>query len=213
MVTLADTIDPRFRTLVLVGAYSGLRAGELYGLRRSRVDLMRSTVDVVEILTEVKGHHAFGPPKTRAGRRVVPLPRSVTDVLEGHVAGLEPGDLVFTAPDGGPMRASLFRRRFWQPACIAAGLGEMVTRDGRPRYEGLRVHDLRHSAVAFWIAAGASPTEVAARAGHSSVVTVLDRYGHLLPRENDAVTDALDAMARTAASGAPAGAVRHLRPA
>ena len=46
---------------------------------------------------------------------------------------------------------------------------------------GLRPHDLRHTAVAFWIAAGASPKEIATRAGHTSVVTVLDRYGHLLP--------------------------------
>jgi hypothetical protein len=49
--------------------------------------------------------------------------------------------------------------------------------------------------VAFWIAAGASPKEIANRAGHTSVVTVLDRYGHLLPGVEDRVTDALDAMA------------------
>jgi integrase len=64
----------------------------------------------------------------------------------------------------------------------------------------LRIHDLRHSAVAFWIEAGASPKEVAARAGHSSVVTVLDRYGHLLPGSEDRVNDALDAMADAVAS-------------
>jgi integrase len=61
----------------------------------------------------------------------------------------------------------------------------------------LRPHDLRHTAVALWIAAGASPREIAARAGHSSVVTVLDRYGHLLPGSEDKVNDALDAMAAT----------------
>jgi integrase len=81
------------------------------------------------------------------------------------------------------MRASLFRRRFWLPAVKRAGLTP------------LRVHDLRHSAVALWIAAGASPNAVAARAGHTSVVTVLDRYGHLLPGTADRVTDALDRMA------------------
>ena len=63
----------------------------------------------------------------------------------------------------------------------------------------LRVHDLRHTAVAFWIAAGASPKEIAVRAGHTSVVTVLDRYGHLLPSTEDHVTDALDEMAVSAA--------------
>ncbi|MCB1272232.1 MAG: hypothetical protein KDB31_12465, partial [Microthrixaceae bacterium] len=60
------------------------------------------------------------------------------------------------------------------------------------------IHDLRHTAVALWIAAGASPKEVAVRAGHSSVATVLDRYGHLLPGTEDAVNDALDAMAQAA---------------
>jgi integrase len=144
-------------------------------------------VDVAETVVEVKGHHTFGPPKTRAGRRVVPLPRFVVSELEGHLAGLEPGALVFPAPEGGPVRASLWRRRVWQPAVKAAGL------------EPLRLHDLRHSTVAFWIAAGASPNEIATRAGHTSVVTVLDRYGHLLDTGDDKVTDALDEMARQAA--------------
>jgi integrase len=130
--------------------------------------------------------HHFGPPKTRAGRRRVPLPRFVADELATHVAGLEPNALVFPAPRGGPVQASLFRRRVWQPAVEAAGLAP------------LRLHDLRHTAVAMWIAAGASPNEVAARAGHTSTVTVLDRYGHLLPGGEERVTDALDAMARTA---------------
>jgi len=187
VVRLADMIDPRYRCFVLLGAYSGLRFGELAGLRRSRVDLMRGTVQVADILVEVRGHHTWGPPKTRAGRRTVPLPRFVVDDLTEHLAGVKPGELVFTAPDGGPLRASLFRRRFFTPAVEAAGL------------QGLTPHGLRHTAVAFWIAAGASPTEIAARAGHTSVVTVLDRYGHLLPKTEDTVTAALDATARTAA--------------
>ena len=62
----------------------------------------------------------------------------------------------------------------------------------------LRPHDLRHTAVALWIAAGASPKEIATRAGHTSIVTVLDRYGHLLPGHEDKVNDALDAMASDA---------------
>ena len=145
------------------------------------------TAKVAEILVEVKGHHVWGPPKTRAGRRVVPLPRFVVDELSEHVAGLDAEALVFPAPEGGPLRASLFRRRIFTPAVEAAGLDDLTP------------HGLRHAAVAFWIAGGASPTEVAARAGHTSVVTVLDRYGHLLPKDDDKVTDALEAMARAAA--------------
>ena len=209
---LAGVIDERYRPLVLVSAYGGLRAGELFGLRRGRVDLLRGRVDVAETLVEVRGHHHFGPPKTRAGHRSVPLPRSVVEVLTTHVAGLEPGDLVFPAPDGGPVRSSLFRRRVWYPACVKAGFGELVKDEetGKKHYRGLRLHDLRHSAVALWIAAGASPKEVAVRAGHTSVSVVLDRYGHLLPGLEDRVTDALDEMAK-AVTSAPMASVTALR--
>jgi integrase len=60
----------------------------------------------------------------------------------------------------------------------------------------LRIHDLRHTAVALWIAAGASPKEIVMRAGHYSVSVVLDRYAHLFPGSETKVNDALDAMAR-----------------
>jgi integrase len=199
IATLASSIDARYRTLVLIASYGGLRAGELYALRRGRVDLLRARLDVAETLVEVRGHHHFGPPKTRAGQRSVSLPRTVVDELAEHVAGLEPGELLFPAPEGGPVRASLFRRRVWAPAVARAGLAP------------LRLHDLRHTAVALWIAAGATPKEIATRAGHTSVSVVLDRYGHLLPGTEERVTDALDAMAR-AASEAPRDAeIRALR--
>lgn len=185
VATLTEAIDPRYRALVLVGAYCGLRFGEMAGLTRERVDLLHGRIEVLEIATEVRGTIYTGPPKTRAGRRSVPVPRVVADALTVHLDAT-PGPLVFPAPEGGYLRASGFRRRFWTPATKAAGV------------DGLRLHDLRHTAVALWIAAGASPKEVAARAGHTSVVTVLDRYGHLLPGHEDKVNDALDAMADAA---------------
>ncbi len=196
VAALADTIDPRYRALVLTGAYCGLRWGELAGLKRARVDLLHRRLEVLEIVTEVKGRHITGPPKTAAGRRSVPLPRFVADELARHLEAV-PGEIVFPSPEGGLLRGSLFRRRFWQPATVAAGV------------PGLRLHDLRHTAVALWIAAGASPKAVAARAGHSSVVTVLDRYGHLLPGHEEMVDDALDAMAE-AARPAPLATVRAM---
>jgi integrase len=132
--------------------------------------------------------------------RHVPLPRFLVDELLGQTAGLGPDDLVFEAPHGGPIRLGNFRRRVWTPAIVDAGL------------EPLRIHDLRHTAVAFWIAAGASPKEIAVRAGHRSVVTVLDRYGHLLQTSEDHVTSSLDAMARGASarnSGKGVESTRH----
>ena len=62
-------------------------------------------------------------------------------------------------------------------------------------YTGLRIHDLRRTAVALWIAVDANPVDIARRAGHSSVSVVLDRYGHLMPGTQDKVTDALDTLA------------------
>jgi len=179
---LADAIDIRYRALVLVGAYGGLRIGELAGLRRRRVDPLRGRVEVSEIAVEVRGRIHVGAPKTRAGRRTVALPRTIVRELEEHLARWAAPELVFPAPEGGPLRTPSWRRRFWQPAVRAAGL------------EPLRPHDLRHTAVALWIAAGANVKEVATRAGHTSVAFTLDRYGHLYDDADEALRDRLDAM-------------------
>jgi integrase len=182
VATLAYAIQPRYRVLVLVGAYGGLRIGELAGLRRGRVDLLRGTVTVAEIVVE-RGVLHIGPPKTRASRRTVGLPRFVVEELAAHPAGSgDPEAFVFTAPEGGPLRVHGFRARVWRPATRAAEL------------DGLRIHDLRHTAVALWIAAGANPKEVSARAGHASVSFTLDRYGHLYPEADSALRDRLDAL-------------------
>jgi integrase-like protein len=70
IVHLAEVIHPRYRALVFVGAYGGLRIGELAGLRRRRVDLMRGAVTVAEIVTEVKGSCSSGRPRRApAGER------------------------------------------------------------------------------------------------------------------------------------------------
>jgi integrase len=129
----------------------------------------------------------------------VGLPRFVAEELAAHLAG--PGDpeaFVFTAPQGGPLRLPAFRARVWRPAVIAAGL------------DGLRIHDLRHTAVALWIAVGANPKEVSARAGHSSVSFTLDRYGHLYPEADTALRDRLDTLYGSSRP-APEGNVVRLR--
>ena len=185
---LTDTINERYRGLVMLGAFGGLRIGEMLGLRAKHLDLLHGRVNVAEILVEVSGQLYFGPPKTRAGRRAVPLPRIAIDALDDHLRRYPAaqGDLVFSAPEGGPVRLASWRRRFWKPAVEASGLSP------------LRPHDLRHTAVALWIAAGATPREIATRAGHTSVVTVLDRYGHLFPDSEQKVNAALDVLATDA---------------
>ena len=75
VMALADAMDPLYRAAVMLAAYGGLRAGELFGLRAKRVDPPRRNVTIAETVVDVGGHPYFGPPKTRAGRRSIPLPR------------------------------------------------------------------------------------------------------------------------------------------
>jgi integrase len=187
LAALADVIHPRYRALVLLAGYGGPRIGELAGLRRGRVDVLRAKVDIAEICTESEGHLYFGPPKTKAGRRIVSVPRFLADELGTHLGQWvepDPKAFVFAAPDGGPLRATSWRARFWRPAVTSGGL------------QPLRPHDLRHTAVALWIAQGANPKHVAALAGHSSVAFTLDRYGHLFDDADDALMGRLDASHR-----------------
>lgn len=196
LAQLAAVINPRYRALVLVGGYGGLRIGEMAGLRRGRVDVLRSRLDVVEKIVEVRGELLVGGPKTRAGRRQVPLPRPVAEELAVHLGrfvAAEPDSLVFAGPDGGALRARHWRARHWAPAIAEGGLAP------------LRPHDLRHTAVALWIAQGASPKQIATWAGHTSVSVVLDRYGHLFPGHEDAV------MQRLAEGYTPPAAPRPAR--
>jgi integrase len=174
---------------VYVAAYAGLRWGELAGLRVERVDLLRRTVSVVEQLTEVNGRVAFGPPKTAAARRAVNVPVGVAELLHDQLDRRASGGLVFPTREGGPMRRSHFRRRAWLAARARAGL------------DGLRFHDLRHSAVALAIAQGAHPKAIQERMGHSSVTLTLDRYGHLFPALDERIAEGLDAVYRSAAAG------------
>jgi len=201
---LVAATDEHHRAFVATAAWSGLRLGELTGLRRRNVDLPGARLAVVETITEVSGqlvHQAFG--KTSAATRTVPIPQHLVRILKPHIDGLAPEDLVFTASGGGPIRRSLFHARVWQAATIASGLGERVPaptegNEARTVYSGLRPHDLRHTAVSFWIAAGADLTQLKKWAGHESIATLVDTYGHLMPDREEPVLEALDALASRA---------------
>jgi integrase len=189
---LAQSVG-RYKALVYVLAYGGLRWGEAAALRRGRCDLLRSRIDVVESLAEVNGSLHFGPTKTHQNR-TVRLPRSVSELLATHLAAnvpSRPDALVFTAPNGGPLHLSNFRRRIWIPALRHAGLPER-----------LRIHDLRHTCAALLIAQGGHPKAVQAHLGHSSIAVTFDRYGHLFPDELDQLAEAMDGVFRES-SAAP----------
>jgi len=195
VATLAEAIDDRYQALVMVAAYTGLRAGELIGLRRKHVDLLRRAITVVEQVQYIGGQYQVLQPKTAAGRRSVALPTIVVAALDGHLkAYAEPGPegLVFPAPEGGYLRLENFRKRVWQPAITEAGVAP------------LRVHDLRHTCASLAIAAGADIKVLQGMLGHASAALTLDRYGHLFPGQAQSVADRLDEMARSAKRKAPA---------
>jgi integrase len=178
---LAETIHPRYRTLVLTAAYTGARYGELAALDLDHYHPARRIIHIEHTLTEVRGHLHLGQPKTRAARRTLTLPHWLIDTVDTHLADWSPSDdgLIFTAPDGGPLRRSGFRSRHWKPA-VKASIGEPM-----------RFHDLRHSHVALLIDQGTHPAVIAARLGHTSVTTVLDVYGHLYDGLDRSAADTL----------------------
>jgi integrase len=184
VAAIAEQLPPRYRALVLVAAFGGLRWGELAGLRRKRVDLERSTVTVAEQLVEVNGAFSVGPPKSAAGRRTVVLPDAVVAALAHHLihyTAQSPDALVFLSSQGKPLRRSNFNRRVWQAATRAAGV------------EGLRVHDLRHTAGTLATAAGGSLREVMHRLGHSTMVAAV-RYQHVMAERDAAIARELNRL-------------------
>lgn len=163
---LAGAIHPRFRVMILVLGYCGLRIGEACALRWERVDLDAGMLTVAESVAEPRGELIIGPPKTRAGRRTIPLPAGLVGELANDRQGATKGDFVFRGAQGGVVRPKLWRRRFFAPAVRAAGL------------EPLRPHDLRHTAISLWVSQGIDLARIQRYAGHASVTALLDRYGH-----------------------------------
>ncbi|MBA3432158.1 MAG: site-specific integrase [Actinobacteria bacterium] len=182
---LADKIDDRYRVAILTAAYTGLRAGELWALKLSRVNLLKRRLEVVESLSEVRGELVVGPTKTR-NRRTVTLPAFLAEMVGEHVGRYPSRDgYIFTAAQGGPVRHHNFMRRHFYPAAREAGMPD-----------GLRFHDLRHSCAAILTAQGWNPKQIQTRLGHATIRTTLDRYGHLFEGHDDELLDKLDATVR-----------------
>lgn len=198
---LADAVDERFRALVLLAAYGGLRRGELFGLCRRHIDLLHRTVTVeVQRQQLARGEIVVGPPKTAAGRRTLALPVTVIEALDEHLArwvAPEPDAAVFTGLKGGPLRDPVWQQE-WSRARRSLGL------------EWLHFHDLRHVAATLAAATGAGTKELMHRLGHVSSQAAL-RYQHATPERDRAIADGLDRLI-SAALEEPQGDVRQLRP-
>ncbi len=159
-------------------ATTGMRRGEVLGLRWEDVDLDGRALSIVQTLTTVSNRIHVGPPKTGKSRRRVTLDTVTFDALRAHrMRQLEErlasgdiwsndGDLVFTDELGGPVHPDRFSKSF----------DRIVRDDELPR---IRLHDLRHSYATLALKAGVHPKVVSERLGHSTIAITLDLYSHV----------------------------------
>lgn len=185
---LVETIEARYRALVLLGTFASLRWGELCALRRCDIDLEARSIRVERSLTELQnGELTFGPPKTNAGRRTVAFPALIVPVLRWHMACFaQPDDdgLIFTSATGMPLRRSNFRRRVWLPAIKQAAVPP------------IHFHDLRHTGNTLTANAGANLRELMLRMGHASPRAAMI-YLHSTDARQREIADALGDLAAT----------------
>jgi integrase len=182
---LHDAMPAAFKAMVTLAVGTGMRQGECYGLSVDRVDFLRRAVTVDRQLIKVTGRAPFfGPPKTAASVRSIPLPQVVVDALAAHLAehGTGPDGLLFTLDDL-PVRRASFFQRIWRPALKACGLPSDT-----------HYHSMRHYYASLLIRHGESVKTVQARLGHASATETLDTYSHLWPDSDDRTREAVDAV-------------------
>ena len=157
------------RALWATALYAGLRRGELMALRWSAVDLANGVIEVERAYDPKE--RAYVAPKSRAGRRRVPMAGALRDELLALRAHLDkqpaPDALVFG--DG--------RRPFDDEAVAARAKAAWTAAELEP----VGLHEARHTAASLMIAAGVNVKALSEFLGHASITITLDRYGHLCP--------------------------------
>lgn len=188
---LADAAGDN-RALVYVLGTCGLRFGEVAELRWRDLDLPKLTIRVGRSVALVDNKFIVGTPKGGKGR-TVSLPAFVADLLT-------PGEsdaLVFPDSEGGHMRGTNVRRRWWADAVAAAQLHPYTEKNakGEPvTVYDFKIHELRHTAASLAIQAGAHIKSLQNMLGHESAALTLDRYGHLYESDVEAVGVAINAL-------------------
>ncbi|MEV6651203.1 site-specific integrase [Streptomyces sp. NPDC051219] len=171
---LYEAFDERYRLAVLLGAFAGLRVGEVCGLRRGDV-----AIEEREIRPAVQ--YPAEPLKTEMSREAIPIPDELVGLLPKPIEG-EPVT-VFAHGSGDQVSTWAIERQ------IRAVRGNIP---GLP--EGFRFHDLRHYYASLLISTGADVKVVQHRLRHSSGKTTLDTYGHLWPDSEETTRTAVGAV-------------------
>jgi integrase len=170
---------------------TGLRRGEILGLRWDDLNLEAGTLTVRQSLEQTQAGLGFKSPKTRNSKRTIHLPDALVLALVRHREvqaemrrQLGPAyqdlGLVFTWEDGRPFR----------PHYITLGFSRLARRLDLP----VRFHDLRHTQVTALIALGEHMKVISTRLGHSSIQITMDRYGHLLPGMDQGAAQRLNGL-------------------
>jgi integrase len=163
---------------------TGLRRGELLGLKWDDVDLERGTLRVGRSLVREGGRHTVGETKTRRGRRQVNLTPRTVNALKAHrkrqleekmrlVGTYEDRGLIFSTTIGTPVNPENLVNRSFKPLLKKAGLPE------------IRFHNLRHTCATLLLGRGVHPKLVQELLGHATIAMALDTYSHYLPSMGD----------------------------
>lgn len=165
---------------------TGMRLGEVLGLRWEDVSEDAGTISVRVQLRRFNGEFRLAPLKTKSSRRTVPITGVVQDAL--RVARMHSGtanavarhlDLVFIGQLGGPVHQKVFNEN----------LKELCEKAGVPV---LSAHKLRHTAASLMIAKGVPLAMVKNQLGHSTITLTADTYGHMVPAAQRVAATALD---------------------
>lgn len=172
---------------------TGVRQGELLGLKWEDVDLDGATVAIRRTLSYVGGEVIFAPPKTERSRRIIELSAATVRSLRQHrseqgtrrlMLGPAWGEnnLVFPSSVGTPWLARAFYR----------GYRDVLDRSGIPDLDTINWHTLRHTAATQWLHHGVDVFSVSRRLGHASASFTMDVYAHLLRGQQRQAAEALD---------------------
>jgi integrase len=176
---LASLASDRLSAAFLLAATSGMRRGEILGLRWSDVDLDAGRLAVRQQLVTTGYRLSFTEPKTNKGKRALDLDPATVGALRAHRSrqleerlawgeGYQDPGLVFTSEDGGPLH----------PQSFSGSFERHVRASGLPP---IRLHDLRHTYATIALGAGMHPKVVSERLGHASITITLDTYSHVIP--------------------------------